>query len=130
MAGFILGDMNFVSWVQADYLAGKGADKEIPQLKTLRPKVTLEMILQGVCAVTGSTSGQIRAKGGKGNQAREMAIYLARDLAGLSGRELGEYFGGMSGAAITMRYKQFSNKLVKDKNLQRLLSKTKTNLNR
>jgi len=54
-----------------------------------------------------------------------MAIYLARDLAGLSGRQLGEYFGGVSGAAVTMHYKQFSNKLSKDKSLQRLLIKTK-----
>ena len=35
VAGFILGDMNFVSWVQKNYLDKKEADKEIPQLKAL-----------------------------------------------------------------------------------------------
>ncbi len=125
VAGFILGDVNFVSWVQQHYLDAKEGGKEIPQLKTLQPKVTLETVIKGVCAVTDATPEQIRAKGGKGNQAREMAIFLARDLSGLSGREVGEYFGAVSGAAITMRYKQFRLKLSKDKILQRLMIKTK-----
>jgi chromosomal replication initiation ATPase DnaA len=59
------------------------------------------------------------------NQARAMAIYLARDLSGLPGRELGNYFGGVSGAAVTMCYKQFSYNLSQNKSLQDLVSKTK-----
>lgn len=54
-----------------------------------------------------------------------MAIYLTRDLTGLSCHELGEYFGGISGAAITMRCKHFNNTLSEDKNLQRLLGRIK-----
>ncbi len=57
-----------------------------------------------------------------------MAIYLARDLSGLSGKKLGEYFGGISGAAITMRYKQFLSKLCQDKQLQQLVRRTKSSI--
>ena len=128
LAGCILGEMDFVSWVQRTFLDRKEMDKELPQLKALKPKVSLEAIMRGITQATGSTSEQILAKGGKKNQAREMAIYLARDLSGLSGRELGEYFGGMSGAAITMRYRQFSRKLSEDKKLQQLANKTKNTI--
>lgn len=128
LAGCILGEMDFVSWVQRNFLDRKEMDKELPQLKALKPKVSLEAIMRGITQATGSTSEQILAKGGKKNQAREMAIYLARDLSGLSGRELGEYFGGMSGAAITMRYRQFSRKLSEDKKLQQLANKTKNTI--
>ena len=120
MAGCILGNMNFVSWLQKNYLDKKEADKEIPQLKALQPSVSLERIINEVCAATQCTPEQIRIKGGKKNHTRDMAIYLTRDLTDLSCRELGEYFGGISGAAITMRCKQCDNTLSEDKNLQRL----------
>lgn len=57
--------MNFVSWVQKNYLDKKEADKEIPQLKALQPKVTLETIIKGVCAATGSSPEQDPGKGWK-----------------------------------------------------------------
>jgi REP element-mobilizing transposase RayT len=125
MAGCILGNMNFVSWLQKNYLDKEKADNEIPQLKALKSSVSLERIITEVCTATQCTPEQIRTKGGKRNQAREMAIYLARDLTGLSCRELGGYFGNISGAAITMRCKQLSNTLSEDKNLQHLLSRIK-----
>lgn len=124
-AGCILGNMNFVSWLQKTYLDKEKADKEIPQLKALKSSISLEKIINEVCAATQCTPEQIRIKGGKKNQAREIAIYLTRDLTGLSSRELGDYFGGISGAAITMRCKQFNNTLSEDKNLQRLLGRIK-----
>ncbi|MBW1708009.1 MAG: hypothetical protein JRJ86_23095 [Deltaproteobacteria bacterium] len=38
--------------------------------------------------------------------ARDMAIYLARDLTGESAQSLGACSGGISSAGITMRYKR------------------------
>jgi chromosomal replication initiation ATPase DnaA len=37
-------------------------------------------------------------KGRKKNHVRDIAIYLARDLSGETGKILGEYFGNISGA--------------------------------
>ena len=32
------------------------------------------------------------------NKAREVAIYIARDMTGITCKDLGEFFGGVSGA--------------------------------
>lgn len=125
VAGFILGDVDFVTWVQKNFLDAKEADQEIPQLRSLKPRTDLDALMAGVCETTGCNPEQIKRRGGKRNQVRELAIWLARELTGLSGRELGEFFGGISGAAITMCCKKFNNNLSRDKSLQRIVSKTK-----
>jgi len=48
----------------------------------------------------------------------EIAMYLARDLSGVSGKELGIFFGGISGAAITMKYNQVNAELMRNKKLR------------
>jgi chromosomal replication initiation ATPase DnaA len=47
-----------------------------------------------------------------------VALYLARGLTGMGGKELGEIFGKVSGAAITMRHKAVSEKIRKNKRLK------------
>jgi hypothetical protein len=37
-AGFILGDRDFVTWVKESFLSGREDEKEIPQLKKLKPR--------------------------------------------------------------------------------------------
>ena len=54
--------------------------------------------MQLVCEATESSVEQIMQKGRKRDLAKEMAIYLARDLSGISGKELGEFFSAISGA--------------------------------
>ena len=41
-AGFILGDLDFVNWIKETFLSGRKDEKEIPQLKKLKPKTQLE----------------------------------------------------------------------------------------
>ncbi|MFO7688520.1 MAG: hypothetical protein R6V60_20775, partial [Desulfobacterales bacterium] len=63
----------------------------------------------------GVGSERILAKRKKNNLARDVAIYLSRNLTRLSGKKLGQHFDHISGAAITMRYKAVAEKLQKDK---------------
>jgi REP element-mobilizing transposase RayT len=121
VGGFILGDSSFVNWVKETFLSEKADVKEIPQLKALKPKASLDQIVQLVCETTGSSREQILEKGRKRDLARELAIHLARDHSGISVKQLGEFFGGISGAGITMRYKQFSQRLAEDQKLRRLV---------
>lgn len=125
VGGFILGDTDFVNWVKETFLSTRDDEKEIPQLKKLRPRVSLETILQAVCNEVGCSREQIREKGRKRNEAREIAIYLARDLSGLRCKDLGEFFGGISGAAITMRYNQVTKEIAKDNKLRARTNKIK-----
>ena len=52
------------------------------------------------------------------NKAREVAIYLALDMTGITCKDLGEYFGGISGALITMMHNQIANEPKINKRLK------------
>jgi chromosomal replication initiation ATPase DnaA len=75
-----------------------------------------------IISVAGDAFGvgaeQILAKGKKRNIARDAAIYLSRKLTCLSGKELGQHFGNISGAAIAMRYKAVAKLIQKDNKLK------------
>jgi REP element-mobilizing transposase RayT len=116
--GFILGDTEFVQWVKDTFLDGKEEEKEIPQLKILKPEVPLERILRAVGDEFGCEVKQIREKGRKRNRARELAIYLSRDLTGTSCRDLGRVFGRISGAAVTMTYNKVAREMAVGKKLE------------
>jgi chromosomal replication initiation ATPase DnaA len=49
------------------------------------------------------------------NKAREVVIYLARDMTGITCKDLGEYFGGVSGALITMMHNRIAEEFKKNK---------------
>ena len=125
--GFILGGTGFVNWVKDKFLSTRKDEKEIPQLKKLKPKVTLKTIIQSVCDEFGCSEEQIKIRGRKNNKARAIAMYLARDLSGLSGKDLGVFFSGISGAAITMNYNQINAELMRNKNLSDKIINLKNN---
>ena len=123
--GFILGDWHFVNWVKNTFLSGRQDEKEIPQLKKLKPRVQLETIVHAVCAEFGCNQEQVITKGRKKNKAREVAIHLARDLSGMSCKDLGIYYGGVSGALITMMYNRVARETEKNKQLKAKIGKVK-----
>ena len=78
----------------------------------------LETAANAVCEEFGSNEEQITTKGRKKNKVREVAIYLARDMTGITCKDLGEYFGGVSGALITMMHKRIADESMKNKRLK------------
>ena len=98
---------------------------EIPQLKRLKPKVSLETILQAVSDEFGCSKEMIREKGRKNNKSRGIAVYLARDLSGATCGKLCDCLGGVPGAAITVRYNKVAKEMAGDKRLKRKVDKIK-----
>jgi len=123
--GFILGDTDFVNWVKKTFLSGRQGEKDIPQLKKLKPKVPLETVAKAVCEEFSCKREQIITKGRKKNKAREVAIYIARDMSGISCRELGDYFGGVSGALITIMHKRVSEEAAKNRRFKGRINKVR-----
>ena len=123
--GFILGDADFVNWIKDTFLAFKRDEKEIPQLKKLKPKLSQKIILQAVCQEFSCSNEQVITKGRKKNKAREVAIYLARDLSGLSCKDLGLYFGGVSGALITIMYNRIEEETKQNRHLKHRIERVK-----
>ena len=116
--GFILGGTNFVKWVTKKFLSSRKTQKEISQLKKLKPKLSIKKIIKAVCNEYGCSKEYIIEKGRKRNIARDMAIYLTRSNSGMTCENLGKYFGGISGTGITMRYNNVSSELARNKRLK------------
>ncbi len=117
--GFLLGDGDFIEWVKATFLSERNDEKEIPQLKKLKPRAALEDVVEAVSEQFDCSQAQILAKGRKKNKARQVAIYLARDLSGVSCKDLGVYFGGVSGALITMMHKRVAEQTRRNRQFKR-----------
>ncbi|MFN2355006.1 MAG: helix-turn-helix domain-containing protein, partial [Desulfopila sp.] len=118
VGGCILGAHDFVDWVTHEFLSSEGACREKPQLTAFQSGVELRIIVAAVCDMFEVEVETVLAKGKKRNLARDVTIYLSRKLAHMSGNELGRYFGDISGAAITMRYKVIAKKIQEDKKLK------------
>jgi len=101
----ILGDTAFVDWVKSNCLSGHENHPEIPQLRDLMPKCSLDRIIELVADAFGTSTEQIQEKGRKLNLARDAAIYLAKTYSGEQGVEIAHRFGLRSGSAVTMRSK-------------------------
>ena len=90
--GFILGGVEFVNWVKESFLSNRRGKEDIPQLRQLKPRKTPDAIVKAVCQEFNCQADQILRKGAKKNTARDVAIYLARELSGESGVDLRKYF--------------------------------------
>ena len=121
--GFIIGSDGFADWVQGSILAKRPEEKEIPQLKKLKPKPAIEKIIEAVANEFGCSRDAIVRSGKKNNQARDIAIYIARTASGNSCKCLGEYFGGITGAGITMNYSRIKTLFVQDKKFGKKIEK-------
>jgi REP element-mobilizing transposase RayT len=116
--GVILGGSDFVNWIKQNFLSKDSDIKEKPQLKRLKPRLTAEDVIPAICHEFTCTREMILRKGKKRNFARDVAIYLSREMTGESGVELGRYFG-ISGAGITVRHGFIAKELEKNGNLRR-----------
>ena len=118
VGGFILGGAGFVNWVKDTYLSKRSDESEIPQLKAVKPRPTPDVVVAAVCEEFGCDAEWIVQKGRKRNTARDVAIYLSRELTGETGAHLGKYFGDISGAGITVRYNHVVKNVSRNRRLK------------
>ncbi|MBI9084771.1 MAG: hypothetical protein JEZ11_14345 [Desulfobacterales bacterium] len=129
MGGFILGGEGFVSWVKEAFFSPEQNDKEKPKLRRLKPGIEISDIILVAAESFGVEPEQLLTKGKKKNLARDVAIYISRNFTGRSGKDLGEHFGNVSGAAITMRHKAMADQIKKNKKLNSRINRLeKTNI--
>ncbi len=123
--GFILGSPDFVIWIKETFLSNRSDENEIPQLRELKPRINIDQIVEAVCHEFNCGMETILNKGRKRNVARDVAIYLARVLSGEKGIKIGEYFGNISGAAITTRYNYLSKHFENNKRFRNRIKRVK-----
>jgi putative transposase len=128
VGGVILGGADFVNWVKQEILNKESDVKERPQLRSLRPRPTPEDLISVVCREFDCGRETIIRKGKKRNLARDLAIYLSRELTGETGVALGRYFGGISGAGIVVRQNHIANKIETDRKLKKQVNRIRNKI--
>jgi len=125
VAGSVLGTKPFLRWVEDTFLSARPADPEIPDLKRIKPGPSAEAVVSAVADGLQVSPEQILRRGGKRNRARDIAIHLCRELSGLNCCELGRQFGGVSGAAITMRHEYVRRQMAQDRSLAEAVARVR-----
>jgi putative transposase len=126
--GFLLGDIDFVNWVKEAFLSKRQDEKDVPQLKKLKPKISPDTVTSFVRKAYKCNEEDIIVRGRKNNEAREVAIYISRDICGLLGKDLGEYFGGVSGALVTMMYNRVAEEVAQNQGLRSKIKRIKNEI--
>jgi len=121
VAGAILGRPSFVEWVREQFLHDRPLSAEQPGLRWLRAVCSVEDVIQAAAAAMGVDDSDIRPRGRHGNDARDMAIYMARRHCGLSNVRLGAEFGGVTGSNVTHACRRFEGRLREDSALAKRL---------
>jgi len=120
VVGSLLGSAAFVDWAKSTFVAPGRETREIPELKQLKPRPSVEAIVACVGQHFKVPADLIVKRGMKHNHARDVAIFLSRDVSGCSCQALGRIFGRVSGAAITMRYKYTEQAIAADRKLRQV----------
>jgi chromosomal replication initiation ATPase DnaA len=114
--------------VKDKFFSTRKDEKEILQLKKFKSKIPIATIIQCVCDEFRCIEDQAKIKGSKNNKVRAIAMYLARDLSGLTGKDLAVLFDGISGAVITMNYNQINVELMRNNKLHDKIATLKKQL--
>jgi hypothetical protein len=117
----LLGDADFIAFVKDNYLSAKKPDKELPALKELVKRISIQEIFEEVESVfTGDKA-----------LARNVKMYLCQRYTGKKLKEIGSHFGiGESGVSQACR--RVSYRIEKDKTLKKKIAglEKKINLSR
>ncbi|VVS94227.1 REP-associated tyrosine transposase [Desulfoluna spongiiphila] len=108
-AATILGPESFVEGISKKYLEGRRSDPELPALKALQSRPSLDLISQVVHEVVNDP-----------NLARKLEIYLMKKYSGAPLKAIGRHFGlGTSGVSKVCQ--RFEMELQNDRKLNKVL---------
>jgi len=124
-------DENPFAKIEAGILLGEGAfkekvlrliermkvDEEIPQTKRLRKRVSIDAVIKA-CQLFYGKNRKALVERVRGNEGRQVAIYLAKIVSGEKGKEIGRHFG-IKGSAVSDAIKRIEARLDKESRLRR-----------
>lgn len=114
----LLGSPGFISLIKAKYLSDKKPDKNMPALKELSKKASMQDIFDEVESVFGEQPAL----------ARNVKMYFCQKYTGTKLKDIGSHFGiGESGVSQATR--RVKHKIKKDKKLNKRISKIDNKLN-
>ena len=93
--------------------------------------VTIDKILNEVARTYGTTVENITSEKRNSNitQARKAAIYIVREITGLSYEEIGKAFGGKHHSTVMYNYEQAEKEMKKDPAVRSTIQSIINNIN-
>lgn len=116
-----IGPQTFIDWVKERYGEEK-ISRDIPSSRELLPD--MEKIVENICEVYRTTFQEIiKMRRGKGNEARNVAIYLSRKLRRDTLREVGKYFNIDNDSTVSSVMARVKERVEKDERFHLRLDK-------
>ena len=128
VGGSVLGSESFLQWVKRTVLPRLGETQDVPDRDRLTERPSVDRIVEKVAACYEIPTEHVLSRGHKRNQARDVAIYLSRELTGLRCRESGRHFG-ITGAGITIRCGHMAASIAGDSRLARKIARLRREIN-
>lgn len=127
---FIIGDKDFQDWIYRNFGDPKIKIKETAfKNKTTQAVPKIKKIIEHVAFAFNTTVPEIRqCQSGKKNEARAMAIYLARKMTGIKQSELARWMNARNEQAITKSRQRFVARLEREKQLRSMTAQVKTQI--
>ena len=114
----LLGSPDFIAFIKDKFLSGKKPDKEMPALKELVPKVSMQDIFDEVKSVFRKEKGL----------SRNVKMYLCQKYTGEKLKDISIHFGiGESG--VSQANRRVAQKIEKDKKLKKKIDKIEKKIN-
>jgi putative transposase len=120
VASTVIGSEKFIEWVREKWVKQGRVNREVPAIRKLTRRPDLSLILHECERRLGKAS----------LESRRMALYLCHHLSGLSLREIGEYFGGISISAVSQNSLRQEKRLKEDTKLSKTMSRLKESLSK
>ena len=108
IASTILGSSDFVENIKEKYLSVKEANRDVPALRELLEKPTIEMINIEVKSILTANA----------KLSRQVSLYLCHKYSGKKLKEIGGYFG-VSESAVTQASHRLVMKITRDRKLKK-----------
>lgn len=118
VASTVIGSDKFIEWVRERWAKREWVDREVPAIRELAGRPDLSLILNECEERFGKAS----------SESRRMALYLSHHLSGLSLREIGEYFGGISISAVSQNSQRQENRFKEDTELSKTMGGLKESI--
>jgi len=115
----LLGTQEFIGFIKDQYLSMQKADKELPALKSLSKRYTVEEISNQVDMVIKDDAVL----------SRNIKIYLFQRYTGNRLDDIGRHFG-IGGSGVCQAGRRISNRIKRDKSLAKIIQKTENRLSR
>jgi len=94
----------------------------MPELRALRSGPALEEIVSATVKSYGTDQRHVLQPGRGQTEARDVAIYLVRELTGARLREIGAAFAGLSQPSVSLSASRVAQRLEGDRALSRRLA--------